>query len=211
MLQMLTFCYNSTVHETTGFAPFYLMFGRVPRLPVDVMFHHVLEDANVVSHHEFVHHLKRDLSEAAQIAQKNAIGSKTATPRSTTGSALGPLLHWIIKRTLKCAPWIGSCSHQSKQKQRVRKCPEEDAVGKAVPVDTSEEDQSDELLDSVPDDSIPDHIIDALPNTSLDTVHLPVDGGVASGDPPDLAELGQTDDMILGSNAIKKIRVDEKD
>ncbi|KAJ8355221.1 hypothetical protein AAFF_G00085130 [Aldrovandia affinis] len=48
------------------------------------MFHHVLEDANVVSHHEFVHHLKRDLSEAAQIAQKNAIGSKTATPRSTT-------------------------------------------------------------------------------------------------------------------------------
>ncbi|KAJ8386195.1 hypothetical protein AAFF_G00176190 [Aldrovandia affinis] len=48
--------------------------------------------------------------------------------------------------------------------------PEEDAVRKAVPVDTSEEDQSDELLDSVPDDSIPDHITDALPNTSLDTV-----------------------------------------
>ncbi|KAJ8361686.1 hypothetical protein AAFF_G00431980 [Aldrovandia affinis] len=207
MLQMLTFCYNSTVHETTGFAPFYLMFGRVPRLPVDVMFHHVLEDANVVSHHEFVHHLKRDLSEAAQIAQKNAIGEQNrhakiynrkvrgmplavgdrvllanrgergkrkvadrwdSTPfdvvsvRSTINvyrikdvhrnmllpvdfltfpdqdgdgdltslgesrsnascvSVPGPLLHWIIKRTLKCAPWIGSCSHQSKQKQRVR-------------------------------------------------------------------------------------------
>ena len=76
MLHMVTFCYNCTVHETTGFAPFYLMFGRVPRLPVDVMFHHVLEDADVVSHHEFVHHLRRDLSEAAQIAQQNALGEQ---------------------------------------------------------------------------------------------------------------------------------------
>ncbi|KAK0156133.1 Retrovirus-related Pol polyprotein from transposon 412 [Merluccius polli] len=72
MLQMLTFCYNCTVRETTGFAPFYLM---VPRLPVDVMFHHVLEDADV-SHHEFVHHLRRDFSEAVQIAQQNALGEQ---------------------------------------------------------------------------------------------------------------------------------------
>jgi len=77
MLQMLTFCYNSTVHETTSFAPFYLMFGRVLRLLVDIMFHHVLENATVVSHHEFVHYLKRNFSEAAQIAQKNAIREQT--------------------------------------------------------------------------------------------------------------------------------------
>ncbi|KAJ8410178.1 hypothetical protein AAFF_G00201590 [Aldrovandia affinis] len=172
MLQMLTFCYNSTVHETTGFAPFYLMFGRVPRLPVDVMFHHVLEDANVVSHHEFVHHLKRTSLKLHRLPRRMPSGARP--PRQDLQPEVpGPLLHWIIKRTLKCAPWIGSCSHQSKQKQRVQR-PEEDAVGKAVPVDTSEEDQSDELLDSVPDDSIPDHIIDALPNTSLDTVFVPV-------------------------------------
>lgn len=69
MLQLLTFCYNCTQHETTGFAPFYLMFGRVPRLPVDILFQSVLSDDVVVDHNEFVSHLRNDLRAAAQIAQ----------------------------------------------------------------------------------------------------------------------------------------------
>lgn len=71
-LKMLTFCYNCTVHETTGFAPFYLMFGRVPRLPIDVMFQHVLRNENVVKYSDYVSRLKRDLSDAAKIAQKHS-------------------------------------------------------------------------------------------------------------------------------------------
>ncbi len=71
-LQMLTFCYNCTVHETTGFAPFNLMFGRVPRLPIDVMFQHTLSDETAVKYSDFVSRLKRDLSEAANIAQKHS-------------------------------------------------------------------------------------------------------------------------------------------
>ncbi|KAL1276854.1 hypothetical protein QQF64_036477 [Cirrhinus molitorella] len=66
------FCYNGTVHETTGFAPFYLMFGRVPRLPIDVMFQHVLKDDTVVKYSDFVSKLKCDLGEAAKIAQKHS-------------------------------------------------------------------------------------------------------------------------------------------
>lgn len=34
-LKSLTFAYNCTIHETTGFAPILLMFGRTPRLSVD--------------------------------------------------------------------------------------------------------------------------------------------------------------------------------
>lgn len=73
LLQTLTFSYNCTVHETTGFAPFYLMFGRIPRLPIDIMFQHVLCDERVVSHHEFVTTLRRDLSTAAEIARKHSL------------------------------------------------------------------------------------------------------------------------------------------
>lgn len=47
LVQTMTFVYNCTAHETTGFAPFYLMFGRVPRLPVDLMFQSVLRDESI--------------------------------------------------------------------------------------------------------------------------------------------------------------------
>ena len=37
-LNLLVLAYNCTPHQTTGFAPYQLMFGRVPRLPIDSMF-----------------------------------------------------------------------------------------------------------------------------------------------------------------------------
>ncbi len=73
LLQTLTLSYNCTVHETTGFAPFYLMFGRIPRLLIDIMFQHVLCDDRVINHHEFITALRRDLSTAAEIARKHSL------------------------------------------------------------------------------------------------------------------------------------------
>ncbi len=68
----VTFCYSCTEHETTGFAPFFLMFGRIPCLPVDVLFQHALPSSNVVDHCDFVSCLKHDLSETARISQQNS-------------------------------------------------------------------------------------------------------------------------------------------
>ncbi|KAK0135029.1 Transposon Ty3-I Gag-Pol polyprotein [Merluccius polli] len=71
-LQTLTLMYNSTIHETTGYAPFYLMFGRTPRLPIDVLFHAVLNDPAVVSYDKYVASLEKDLKDAMLIAQEHA-------------------------------------------------------------------------------------------------------------------------------------------
>ncbi|CAI5693109.1 unnamed protein product [Oreochromis niloticus] len=75
-LQTLTFMYNCTAHETTGFAPFYLMFGRTPRLPVDILFRSVLSDPAVTCYDRYVVSLREDVKEAMVIARARAAQEK---------------------------------------------------------------------------------------------------------------------------------------
>lgn len=72
MLNTLTFSYNCTRHETTGYPPFFLMFGRTPRLPVDVLFESVILDDGTVDVSKYVQSLGKDLREAMSLAQLNA-------------------------------------------------------------------------------------------------------------------------------------------
>jgi hypothetical protein len=64
--------YNCTIHKTTEFAPFLLVFGRTPRLPVDIVFGSVIENPEVVDYDQFVQSLRRDLKEAMNTAQASA-------------------------------------------------------------------------------------------------------------------------------------------
>ncbi|XP_056149826.1 junctional cadherin 5-associated protein [Lampris incognitus] len=68
MLHTVTFIYNCTAHETTDFPPFYLMFGRVPRIPVDVDFGSVLRDRGDTSYPNYIEPLQEDLKEAMALA-----------------------------------------------------------------------------------------------------------------------------------------------
>uniref|UniRef100_A0A669EDN0 Gypsy retrotransposon integrase-like protein 1 n=2 Tax=Oreochromis niloticus TaxID=8128 RepID=A0A669EDN0_ORENI len=68
----LTHAYNCTKNETTGFSPYELMFGRQPRLPVDIAFCLPVKDGSPTSHSQYVRALKARLQESYQIAAKNS-------------------------------------------------------------------------------------------------------------------------------------------
>lgn len=57
-LPSLVFSYNAIKHNSTGFSPFELMFGRKPRLPVDSLFH--LDRDDVIST-EYVKELREKM------------------------------------------------------------------------------------------------------------------------------------------------------
>ena len=40
----LALAYNSSTHESTGYSPYFMMFGRQPRLPIDVAMGITLDD-----------------------------------------------------------------------------------------------------------------------------------------------------------------------
>ena len=62
-LPKVLFAYRTAVHEATGFTPFHLMFGRTPKLPVDVMLGRV-EGEESVSYPQYVQELHRQLKDA---------------------------------------------------------------------------------------------------------------------------------------------------
>ena len=67
----LVHAYNCTKHDTTGFSPYQLMFGRQPRLPVDLAFGLPI-DTPKRSHSQYVSDLKRHLQESYKLATSNA-------------------------------------------------------------------------------------------------------------------------------------------
>ncbi|XP_061590121.1 uncharacterized protein LOC133455211 [Cololabis saira] len=71
----LVHAYNCTRNEVTGFTPYELMFGRSPRLPVDLAFGLPVRD-QPKSHSQYVQDLKSRLQESYQLASRNAL--KTA-------------------------------------------------------------------------------------------------------------------------------------
>ena len=70
-LNKLTYAYNCTRSEVTGFSPFYLLYGRSPRLPVDMLFNLTSEQGDC-NHHNYMEKWKEGMEEAYEITRENA-------------------------------------------------------------------------------------------------------------------------------------------
>lgn len=67
----LVHAYNCTKNDTTGFTPYELMFGRQPRLPIDLVFGLPVGKTSL-THSEYVQKLKSHLEKSYQLAAENA-------------------------------------------------------------------------------------------------------------------------------------------
>ena len=67
----VVFAYNCTRNDATGYSPFYLLYGRSPRLPIDIMFE-INPDHEVTSYQDYVLKWKRGMQQAFELASQHA-------------------------------------------------------------------------------------------------------------------------------------------
>ena len=75
-IQPLVYAYNCTRHETTKYAPFELMFGRKPKLPIDRKFESALEDETSLSMDEYLVELKNRIKHARDTVERHVVKAK---------------------------------------------------------------------------------------------------------------------------------------
>jgi len=99
----LVHAYNSTKHESTGFSPFYLMFGRQPRLAIDVTMGLPEDQDKKESYTKFISKLKDRLEYSYKLAFKNAERSsdkqKKFYDRTIRNISLEKGDHVLVKKT----------------------------------------------------------------------------------------------------------------
>ena len=116
-IRKVCFAYNSSVHSTTGHTPFFLMFGRETKLPIDLAYGTQTQDVTLVSQH--ARDLKKTLEQAYdKVRQKLAAGHekrKEIYDRKIHGEPFKPGDHvWLFNPAVARGkskklhhPWTG--------------------------------------------------------------------------------------------------------
>ena len=93
-LGCMTHAYNCTKHASTTYSPYYLMFGRHPRLPIDIEFGlHKPNCSDNSSKSRYIQKLRRRLNYAFQKASKYSDQQARKYKQGYDKSVKGPQLH----------------------------------------------------------------------------------------------------------------------
>ena len=93
-ISTLTHAYNCMMSQSTGFSPFFLMFGHIPRIPIDVEFGVILPDLLDTSRQNYAQKLKVRLRwayrKAHEVNLKKSARHKRYYDRKFKCMKLGP-------------------------------------------------------------------------------------------------------------------------
>ena len=101
----LIHAYNCTRHDTTGYSPYYLLFGRHPRLPLDLLLN-LKQPSSTTSYPKYVAEWKNAMEEAYRIASKaaqtRAAQGKQQYDKKVRSSVLKPGDRVLVKNLTPC-------------------------------------------------------------------------------------------------------------
>ncbi len=99
-LAQVVHAYNCTRNEATGFAPYFLLFGRHPRLPIDIMFNLSPRD-QFSSHQEYAESWRKRMDQAYKLTSESASmasgRAKDRYDRKTHGAEIQPGCRVLVR------------------------------------------------------------------------------------------------------------------
>lgn len=102
-ISQLVHAYNTTRNDATGYSPYFLMFGREARLPIDLCFGVGSDEENDLKHHQYVANMRKKLQKAYQLAADAASRNNERNKRLYDVRVRNQTLEegdWVLVRNL---------------------------------------------------------------------------------------------------------------